>query len=62
MKTKKYQVLFQRTEYYDHLFEIEATSKDDAYNKAFEAANDHNFHEGIADSASEEVLCVTEVP
>ena len=56
-----YQVTVRRTEHREHTFKVEALSREEAEDKAMEAACDHDFGQNTVCHAEEEVASVLQV-
>jgi hypothetical protein len=56
----KYQVTVRRKEYREHIFEVDAESREDAEDKALEASCDHDFGQNTVHYADEDVTFVSE--
>ena len=57
----KFNVTIQRTEYREHVFEVEADSPEEAVEKAEEESCDYNFYNSPISSATEEVIAVKDI-
>lgn len=56
----KYQVTVRRKEHREHIFEVDAESREEAEDKALEDSCDHDFGENQVHFADEEVVFVSE--
>lgn len=62
MKMKsKYKVTIRRVEHREHVFEVEADSKDEAHDLGLEASFEHDFNESPVHHADEDVVSVVKV-
>jgi prephenate dehydrogenase len=55
----KYQVTVRRKEHREHVFEVEADSREEAEDKALEASYDHGFNQNQVHYADEDVTFVS---
>jgi len=55
----KYQVTVRRKEHREHVFEVDAESREEAEDKALEASCDHDFDQNTVHYADEDVTFVS---
>jgi hypothetical protein len=58
----QFDVTIQRTEYREHVFRVEATSRTTAWHAGLKAAEDYDFHDSPISSAGEEPIGICAVP
>lgn len=61
VEKKRFNVTIQRSEYKEHVFEVEATNRQEAYDAAREASNDYDFWNSPIKSADEVVVGIKAV-